>query len=337
MTRTIFSGIQPSGQITLGNYLGALKQFVALQPQVSDSSTDQAYYCIVDLHAITVPQDPRELRERILDLASLYLAVGLDPTRSTLFVQSDVSAHSELGWILQCVAHMGELSRMTQYKEKSEGKESILTGLFTYPALMAADILLYQTNLVPVGDDQKQHLELTRDLADRFNMRFGETFTVPEVLTLKQGARIMSLDDPTKKMSKSNPNPQSRVELLDSPDEIRKKFSRAVTDSDRAVRFDPADKAAVSNLLVIYSLTTGQTIDDICTEYDGKGYGDFKKGLAEAVVSHLQPIQARYRDIRSSGEVQRVLHEGSLRAATVAERTMKRVRERVGLGSGSRG
>jgi len=335
LTRRIFSGIQPTGQITLGNYLGALKQFVHLQQD--DNSGQESvdpFYCIVDLHAITVPQDPAQLRERILDLAALYLAVGLDPKRSTLFVQSDVRAHSELGWVLQCVAHMGELSRMTQFKEKSEGKEGILTGLFTYPALMAADILLYQTDVVPVGDDQKQHLELTRDLAERFNLRFGETFIVPAVMTQAQGARIMSLDDPTKKMSKSNPNPHSRVELLDSPDEIRKKFSRAVTDSDREVRFDVQTKPAVSNLLVIYSLTTGQSIESLVNQYEGKGYGDFKKGLAEAVVAHLEPIQAHYRSIRSSGEVQRVLRDGAVHASEIADETMRQVRNRVGIGSG---
>ncbi|MCY0876295.1 MAG: tryptophan--tRNA ligase [Firmicutes bacterium] len=332
MARRIFSGIQPSGQITLGNYLGALKQFVQLQSDPQSGQDLDPFYCIVDLHAITVPQDPKQLSGRILDLASLYLAVGLDPTRSTLFVQSDVSAHSELGWILQCVGYMGELSRMTQFKEKSEGKESILTGLFTYPALMAADILLYQTDIVPVGDDQKQHLELTRDLAERFNSRFGETFTIPEVMTLEQGARIMSLDDPSKKMSKSNPNPQSRVELLDTPDEIRKKISRAVTDSDREVRYDLAMKPAVSNLLVIYALTTGESVADVEARYEGKGYGDFKKELAEAVVAHLEPIQARFREVRASGEVQRVLQEGAQRAQGVAAQTLAQVKERMGLG-----
>lgn len=332
MTRRIFSGIQPSGQITLGNYLGALKQFVRLQSDPQSGQVLDPFYCIVDLHAITVPQDPKQLRTRILDLASLYLAVGLDPQRSTLFVQSDVSAHSELAWILQCVAHMGELSRMTQFKEKSEGKESILTGLFTYPALMAADILLYQTDIVPVGDDQKQHLELTRDLAERFNARFGDTFTVPDVMILDQGARIMSLDDPLKKMSKSNPNPQSRIELLDAPDEIRKKISRAVTDSDREVRYDVLSKPAVSNLLVIYALTTGESVEQVVARYEGRGYGDFKKELAEAVVAHLEPIQERFRDVRQSGEVDRVLTSGAARARSVATDTLQKVKDRVGLG-----
>lgn len=322
----VFSGIQPSGQITLGNYLGALRQFVSLQHSA------HALYCVVDLHAITVAQDPALLRERIVDLTALYLAVGLDPQKSTLFVQSDVSAHSELGWILQCVVHMGELSRMTQFKEKAEGKETVTAGLFTYPALMAADILLYQTTHVPVGEDQKQHLELTRDLAMRFNSRFGETFTVPEVMMLKEGARIMSLDDPDKKMSKSNPNPQSRIEILDSPDDIRKKIGRAVTDSDREIRYDPQRKPAVSNLLVIYSLTADVTIDSLVAQYDGKGYGSLKKELAEAIIAHLTPIQEKYREIRQSGLAEDVLRKGGAAAAESAGETMDLVRERVGLG-----
>lgn len=326
MSYRVFSGIQPSGQITLGNYLGALRQFVAMQHDAN------AFYCVVDLHAITVAQDPTLLRERIIDLAALYLAVGLDPRKSTLFVQSDVSAHSELGWILQCVVHMGELSRMTQFKEKAEGKDTVTAGLFTYPALMAADILLYQTSRVPVGEDQKQHLELTRDIAMRFNSRFGDTFAVPEVMMLKEGARIMSLDDPARKMSKSNPNPQSRIEILDSPDDIRKKVGRAVTDSDREIRYDPQGKPAVSNLLVIYSLTADMTIDGLVAQYEGKGYGALKKDLAEAIVAHLTPIQEKYREIRQSGLAEDVLRQGAITAAQVAEETMDLVRERVGLG-----
>ncbi len=326
MSYRVFSGIQPTGQITLGNYLGALRQFVALQQDAD------AFYCVVDLHAITVAQDPSLLRERIVDLATLYLAVGLNPQKSTLFVQSDVSAHSELGWILQCMVHMGELSRMTQFKEKAEGKDTVTAGLFTYPALMAADILLYQTSRVPVGDDQKQHLELTRDIALRFNSRFGETFAVPEVMMLKEGARIMSLDDPAKKMSKSNPNPQSRIEILDSPDDIRKKISRAVTDSDREIRFAPQTKPAVSNLLVIYSLTADVTIDSLVAQYEGKGYGAFKKDLADVIVAHLTPIQEKHREIRGSGLTEDVLRQGAATAAQEAEETMALVRERVGLG-----
>jgi tryptophanyl-tRNA synthetase len=327
MISRVFSGIQPTGQITLGNYLGALRQFVSLQDQAD------AYYCIVDMHAITIPQDPKQLKERIRDLASLYLAVGLDPQKSTLFVQSDVSAHSELGWILQCQVHMGELSRMTQFKEKGEGKEAVSAGLFSYPALMAADILLYQSQLVPVGEDQQQHLELTRDLATRFNTRFGDTFILPEIMMLKQGARIMSLDDPTKKMSKSNPNPGSRIEMLDAPDVIRKKISRAVTDSDRFVQFDLETKPAISNLLTIFSLVTNSTIEDIVTHYDGRGYGEFKKDLGEAIVAHLLPIQQHFFAIRTSGEVEKILAHGAEKARIVANTTLHLVRERLGLGN----
>lgn len=326
MKDRVFSGIQPTGQITLGNYIGALRQFVALQDH------SDAYYCIVDMHAITLPQDPALLKERIRSLASLYLAVGLDPDRSVLFVQSDVSAHSELAWILQCQVHMGELSRMTQFKEKGEGKEVVSSGLFTYPALMAADILLYQSKLVPVGEDQKQHIELTRDLATRFNTKFGDTFVTPEIMLLKQGARVMSLDDPGKKMSKSNPNPGSRIEMLDPPDVIRKKISRAVTDSDRGVRFDPEAKPAISNLLTIFSAVTEKSIPELEQLYDGKGYGDFKKDLAEAVIEHLLPIQQHYQDIQSSGEVELILKRGADKARVVADTTMRDVRERVGLG-----
>ncbi len=327
MISRVFSGIQPTGQITLGNYLGALRQFVSLQDQAD------AYYCIVDMHAITIPQDPKQLKERIRDLASLYLAVGLDPQKSTLFVQSDVSAHSELGWILQCQVHMGELSRMTQFKEKGESKEAVSAGLFSYPALMAADILLYQSQLVPVGEDQQQHLELTRDLATRFNTRFGDTFILPEIMMLKQGARIMSLDDSTKKMSKSNPNPGSRIEMLDAPDVIRKKISRAVTDSDRIIQFDLKTKPAVSNLLTIFSLVTDSSIEDIVKHYEGRGYGEFKKDLGEAIVAHLLPIQQHFSEIRTSGEIEKILAHGAEKARTVANTTLHLVRERLGLGN----
>jgi tryptophanyl-tRNA synthetase len=322
----VFSGIQPSGQLTIGNYLGAMRQFVDLQ------DTADAYYCIVDLHAITLPQDPRQLRERTADLAALYLAIGLRPDACTLFVQSDVAAHSELTWILQCTSYMGELSRMIQYKEKAEGRESVPTGLFVYPTLMAADILLYQSHAVPVGEDQKQHLELTRDLAERFNSRFGETFVIPEVLMMKEGARIMSLDDPTKKMSKSNPNPASRIELLDTPDDIVKKCTRAVTDSGREVRYDPVEKPAISNLLTIYSGCASVTVQQAEETFAGKGYGDFKRAVAEAVVGVLEPIQARFREIRTSGELEQILQSGAERAAHVANATLAQVRDRVGLG-----
>ena len=327
MKSRVFSGIQPSGVITLGNYLGALNHFVALQ------DTHESFYCVVNLHALTLPknQDPTVLRARTLDLAALYLACGLDPKRATLFIQGDVPAHAELGWIMQCVVHMGELSRMTQYKEKSDGKDAVLAGLFTYPALMAADILLYDTALVPVGDDQKQHIELTRDLAMRFNHRFGDTFVIPDILLMKEGARIMSLDDPTKKMSKSNPLPGSRIEMLDTPDEIRKKISRAVTDSGREVRYDPSEKAAVSNLLAIFSLITNTPIAQLVDQYEGQGYGPFKKDLAEAIVTHLEPIQKRFSHFRSSGEINAILAEGAARADAVATKTLARVKDALGL------
>ncbi|MFO7173375.1 MAG: tryptophan--tRNA ligase [Bacillota bacterium] len=323
--KRVLSGIQPSGVLTIGNYIGAMRQFVALQHEAD------CFFCIVDLHALTVPQDPEALHRQTLDLAALYLAVGLDPKKVTLFVQSHVPAHAELGWLLQCVAYFGEMSRMTQFKEKSAGKESVTVGLFTYPALMAADILLYQADLVPVGEDQKQHVELTRDLAQRFNHRFGETFRVPEPLIPKVGARIMSLDDPTKKMSKSNPNPNSYISLLDPPEVIQRKIRRAVTDSEAEVRYDPERKLAVSNLMEIYSQLAGISLEEVAERYRGKGYGVFKQDLAEVVVSALAPIQERYRELRESPELLRILDEGAEKAAAVAEATLRTVKERMGL------
>ncbi|MCG0239707.1 MAG: tryptophan--tRNA ligase [Firmicutes bacterium] len=323
--KRVLSGIQPSGVLTIGNYIGAMRQFVALQHEAD------CFFCIVDLHALTVPQDPAALHRQTLDLAALYLAVGLDPKKVTLFVQSHVPAHAELGWLLQCLAYFGEMSRMTQFKEKSAGKESVSVGLFTYPALMAADILLYQADLVPVGEDQKQHVELTRDLAERFNHRFGETFRVPEPLIPKVGARIMSLDDPTKKMSKSNPNPNSYISLLDPPEVIQRKIRRAVTDSEAEVRYDPERKPAVSNLMEIYSQLAGISLEEVAERYRGKGYGVFKQDLAEVVVSALAPIQERYRELRESPELLRILDEGAEKAAAVAEATLRTVKERMGL------
>ena len=252
----VFSGVQPTGNIHLGNYLGALKQFVELQDEA------ECLYCVVDMHAITVPQDPKELREHVLDVASLYMAVGLDPKKAILFVQSEVSGHAELGWILNCSSYTGELSRMTQFKAKNKGRESAPTGLFTYPVLMAADILLYDTNVVPVGNDQKQHIELCRDLALRVNHRFPDTFVVPEGRFMKSGARIMSLDDPTSKMSKSAENIHSRISLLDTDAKIKKSIMRATTDSDMTIKFDPENKPGVSNLLTIYSALSGMSIPD---------------------------------------------------------------------------
>lgn len=323
----VFSGIQPTGNIHIGNYLGALKQFAELQ------NDNECIYCIVDMHAITVPKDPKELNENILNVAALYIACGIDPNKSIVFVQSDVPGHAELGWILTCSSYTGELSRMTQFKQKSKEKESAPTGLFTYPVLMAADILLYDTNIVPVGDDQKQHIELTRDLAVRVNGKYGEdTFIVPEGRYMKSGARIMGLDDPTNKMSKSAENEYSRISLLDSPAKIKKAVMRATTDSDGIIKFDVENKPGVSNLLSIYSAFTGKTIESLEKDYAGSGYGDFKKDLVEVVTSSVKPIQDKYNDIRESDELKKILKEGAEKANAIAEKTIKRVKENFGLG-----
>lgn len=323
--KTVLSGIQPSGLLTIGNYIGAMKNFVALQEDYN------SYFMVVDLHAITVAQEPAALREASESVAALYLAAGLDPVKANIFLQSHVPQHAELGWIMTTLAAMGELERMTQFKDKSEGKDSVGAGLFVYPALMAADILLYNADLVPVGDDQKQHLELTRDLAGRFNHRFGDYFTVPEPFIPKVGARIMSLDDGTKKMSKSNPNVGSFIALLDPPDVIRKKLSRATTDSGREVMYDPQNKPEISNLMSIYSQFSGLSLDKITAKYEGQMYGGFKKELAEVVVAGLEPLQQRYRDIRESGEVHQVLRQGAENAQAVAEKTLIAVKERMGF------
>ncbi|HHY91386.1 MAG TPA: tryptophan--tRNA ligase, partial [Clostridiales bacterium] len=268
--KRVFSGVQPTGNIHIGNYLGALRQFVELQ------ETMDCFYCIVDLHSITLPQDPKELYEHSLDVAALYIATGIDPKKSTIFIQSMVPAHAELAWILQCNSYTGELSRMTQFKDKSRNQESAPTGLFTYPILMAADILLYDTHIVPVGNDQKQHIELTRDLAIRFNNKYGETFVVPEGKFNTFGARIMALDDPTKKMSKSAENPFSLISLLDTPEKVKKSIMRATTDSESEIRYDEEKKPGISNLLTIYSLFSGLSIPDLEKKYEGCGYVAFK-------------------------------------------------------------
>lgn len=322
--KRVFSGVQPSGDIHIGNYLGAMRQFVALQEDY------ECFFCVVDLHALTVPQDPIKLKENTIELAGLYLAIGLDPKKVNLFVQSHVSAHAELAWLLQCMTYFGELSRMTQFKEKSKGKETVSVGLFTYPDLMAADILLYNTHYVPVGEDQKQHLELTRDIAQRFNNRFGETFVVPEPMILKLGARIMSLTDPTKKMSKSDSDPNNRINLLDEPSVIKKKIMRAVTDSETEIRLDWENKPGVSNLLTIYSLFTGMEIEEVVNKFKGQGYGTLKKELAEVVIDKLTVIQKNYKDL-SRDYVLKVLKEGAERAQAVAEKTLKEVKEKMGL------
>jgi tryptophanyl-tRNA synthetase len=324
--KTIFSGIQPSGTITLGNYIGAMKQFVELQDEYN------CYFCIVDQHAITVPQDRLELRKNIRSLAALYLAVGIDPNKATLFIQSEVPAHAQAGWMLQCVAYIGELERMTQFKDKSAGKEAVSAGLLTYPPLMAADILLYNTDLVPVGEDQKQHLELTRDLAERFNKKYNNIFTIPEVRIPKVGARIMSLQDPTKKMSKSDPNQKAFITLLDDPKQIEKKIKSAVTDSEGVVRFDKDNKPGISNLLSIYSILTDKPIPEIEKEYVGKGYGDFKADLAQIIIQTLTPIQEKYYELMESNELDEILDRGAEKANKVANKMLKKMENAMGLG-----
>jgi len=324
--KRVFSGVQPTGNIHLGNYLGALKQFVELQED------HECIYCIVDMHAITVPQDPKELKEHILDVAALYLAVGVDPKKSIVFVQSDVPGHAELNWVLTCSSYTGELSRMTQFKDKSKNKESAPTGLFTYPVLMAADILLYDTDVVPVGNDQKQHIELCRDIAGRVNSKYPKTFVMPDGRFLKAGARIMALDDPTKKMSKSAENIHSRISLLDEPSKIKKSIMKATTDSEGIVRFDVENKPGISNLLNIYSVLSGESIEELEKKYEGKGYGDFKKDLVEVTVNALAPIKERYEEIRHSEELLEILREGAVKADAIAQKTMARVKKNFGLG-----
>uniref|UniRef100_A0A7C2WRC7 Tryptophan--tRNA ligase n=1 Tax=Thermorudis sp. TaxID=1969470 RepID=A0A7C2WRC7_9BACT len=322
-----FSGIQPTGGIHIGNYLGAIRNWVLQQDQYDNM------FCIVDLHAMTLPYDASELRSRTIEVASALLAAGIDPQRSILFVQSEVREHSELCWILGTLATFGELRRMTQFKEKSKGSERVGAGVFFYPVLQAADILLYDAAVVPVGEDQKQHIELTRDLAIRFNHTFGETFVVPEPDIKPAGARIMSLTDPLKKMSKSDPDPDSRIELRDPPDEIRRKIRRAVTDSEAEVRFDEERKPAISNLLTIYSLFADIPIPELEQRYAGKGYSEFKRDLAEVIIAGLQPIQQRLDELAANpGIVIRTLKEGATRARELAVAKMAVVRERCGLG-----
>lgn len=326
MMKTIFSGIQPSGTITLGNYIGALRQFVELQEDYN------CFFCIVDEHAITVQQDRLELRKNIRSLAALYVAVGLDPEKATLFIQSEVPAHAQAGWMLQCVAYIGELERMTQFKDKSSGKEAVSAGLLTYPPLMAADILLYGTDIVPVGEDQKQHLELTRDLAERFNKKYNDILTIPEVRIPKEGARVMSLQEPTKKMSKSDPNQKAFITLLDDPKQIEKKIKSAVTDSDGIVKYDKENKPGVSNLLSIYSALEGTPIPELEAQFEGKGYGDFKQAVADVVVKHLAPIQKRYYELIESEELDRILDEGAEKARFTSGKTLKKMENAMGLG-----
>ncbi|MBF1330660.1 MAG: tryptophan--tRNA ligase [Megasphaera micronuciformis] len=323
----IFSGIQPSGNLTLGNYLGALRNFTKVQDE------NECYYCVVNQHAITVPQDPKMLHERTRQLAAIYLAAGLDPEKAVLFVQSEVPEHVQLGWIMTTMSYVGELERMTQYKDKASKRgDSVPAGLLTYPPLMAADILLYQTNLVPVGDDQKQHLEITRDLAQRFNRVYGEdVFTIPEILLGQDGTRVMSLQEPTKKMSKSDDNQTATVYLLDTPKDIEKKIKRAQTDSDNAVRYDREAKPGISNLMDIFAALTDKSHEEIEKAYAGQGYGTFKKDVAEATISVLEPIQKRYAELIDMPELDVILTKGAEKAREKASKTYEAVTKAMGL------
>jgi tryptophanyl-tRNA synthetase len=324
MTKRIFSGAQPTGNVHLGNYLGALKNWVALQHEY------ESFFCIVNLHAITVPHDPKQLIESTRNLTRIYLAVGIDPQVSTIFIQSDVPEHAELTWVLNCVARVSELERMTQYKEKAKKQqENVAVGLLDYPVLMAADILLYQTDLVPVGHDQKQHLELTRDVAIRFNRDFGETFRIPDAFIPKVGAKIMSLANPHKKMSKSDDDTNSRIMLMDDADTVVRKFKRAVTDSGTEIRFD-ATRPAINNLLEIYHLITGKSQAEVEEHFAGKGYAQLKGDLADATIEFLRPFQQRVREI-SDEELDTILAQGREKASLIAKATLKDVFERTGL------
>jgi tryptophanyl-tRNA synthetase len=325
--RRVFSGIQPSGTPHLGTYLGALKNWVSVQGDHDN------FYCIVDLHALTVPQDPKVLRYNVRELAAVFVAVGLDPGRSVIFRQSRVSAHAELAWLLNCIARVGELSRMTQFKDKAQrgGAEAASVGLYDYPVLQAADILLYGTHLVPVGEDQRQHLELSRTLARRFNSLYGETFVVPEPMILDVGARVMALDEPTQKMSKSSPTPAGYIALLDEPDTIRRKIRRAVTDSGTEIAASP-EKPAITNLLGIYAALAGKNIPELEEQYGGKGYGDFKQDLAEVVVEALSPVRERALELLDDPrELDEILESGAQRAHKVASSTLQSAQAKMGL------
>src|SRR5437870_613716 len=322
----IFSGIQPTGEKHFGNYSGGFRQYVATQEE------GEAFFCIVDLHSITVEYDPEDLRRSSLDLAAMLFAVGLDPDRSTIFVQSHVTAHPEAAWLLSSVASYGQLGRMTQFKDKGERQEFISAGLFTYPVLMAGDILLYQTDVVPIGDDQRQHLELARDVAERFNARFGETFRIPEGMYPEAGARIMDLQEPERKMSTTGGTQQGTVLIADPPDVVRKKVRSAVTDSGRDVRHDPDGKPGISNLIEIMSVATGESFAEIESRYDGQGYGPFKTDVAEAVVELLDPIRLRYEQLRSDPvELQRLLARGAEKARKASQPTLDRMYDVMGF------
>lgn len=329
--KTLVSGIQPSGRLTLGNYLGAIKNFVALQ---DEGEFEEFFVFIADLHAITVPKDPTMLRQSIKKLAALYLACGLNPERITLFIQSEVHEHAEIGYLLQTITYIGELERMTQYKDKKAKQvEGVSSALLTYPVLMAGDILLYNANGVPVGQDQKQHLELTRTLAERFNSKYSETFNIPDALIVKEGAKIMSLQDPSKKMSKSDPLEKASIYLDDSEAIIRKKIASAVTDSDGIIKYDEVNKPGISNLLNILSCCTNKSISDLETEFEGVGYGEFKKAVADAIITLLMPIQDKYEKILADKDyLNKVLDDGAQKASYFARKTLSKVKRKMGVG-----
>lgn len=321
----IFSGVQPTGVITLGNYLGAIKNWTKLQEEYN------CLFCVVDMHSITVRQDPAQLRKRARDLLTMYIAAGLDPDKNVMYYQSHVSAHAELAWILNCFTYMGELNRMTQFKEKSSRQININSGLYTYPVLMAADILLFQTNLVPVGHDQKQHLELTRDIATRFNNLYGDVFTIPEPYIPTVGARVMSLQEPTKKMSKSDENENAFISLLDDPNVILKKIKRAVTDSGREVEYS-YNKPGIKNLIDIYCAVTGESLDTAINRFEGKGYGILKQLVGEAVVEELRPIQERFKDLqKDKAYIDSIIKKNADTANYLATKTLRKVQKKVGL------
>ena len=329
--KTILSGVQPSGKLTLGNYLGAIRNFVTLQ---NTEEYDNFFVFIADLHAITVPKEPQQLRKNIKELAALYIACGLNPEKVSLFVQSEVHEHAEIGYLLQTITYIGELERMTQYKDKKVKQvEGVSSALLTYPVLMAGDIMLYNSTGVPVGQDQKQHLELTRTLAERFNTKFGEMFNVPEPIIMKTGAKIMSLQNPEKKMSKSDPLEKASIFMDDPENIIRKKITSAVTDSDGIIKYDPINKPGLSNLLTIFSCCSGKSIDELVKEYEGSGYGDFKKAVADSVVNVLTPIQEKYYNLLNDKEyLDKVLDEGAQKASYFARKTLTKMKKKMGIG-----
>lgn len=324
--KTIFSGIQPSGTLTIGNYIGSIKNWLTLSDEYN------CIYCVVDMHAMTVRQVPADLRRRTYEIFAIYLACGLDPEKNILFVQSHVPAHAQLSWILNCYTMFGELSRMTQFKDKSaKYPQNVNAGLFTYPVLMAADILLYQADLVPVGDDQKQHVEITRDIAERFNQAYSDTFVIPQDYMPKLGARIKSLIDPTRKMDKSDPNPNAFISLIDSRDTVIKKFKSAVTDSDTVIKFADG-KDGINNLMTIYSCFTGKTFDEIESEFSGRGYGDFKLAVGEVVADGIAPIQSKFREyMNDKAYLEEIIKKGAESAAKIAYKTLSKVYKKVGF------